>query len=127
MGAGLGFKGTFRDGWFYTGDLGRFDEERFLYISGRTKDMIVSVGQNVFAIEIENLLLTNPPLPTAQSSGFPMTQGVEMVAAVVVKAKGAEASDDYIIQFYKDKIEGFKVPKRIIWVDAIPRIATGKV
>jgi fatty-acyl-CoA synthase len=119
-------KEAFRDGWFHSGDLGRFDEEGFLYISGRTKDMIISGGQNVFAVEVENLLLTHPAIADCAVIGLPHDTWVEMVAAVVVKAAGAGASDDDIIQFCKDKIAGFKVPKRIIWVDTIPRTATGK-
>jgi fatty-acyl-CoA synthase len=119
-------KETFRDGWFHTGDLGRFDDEGFLYISGRTKDMIVSGGQNVFAVEVENLLLTHPAIADCAVIGLPHDTWVEMVTAVAVKAAGAEASDDDIIQYCKEKIAGFKVPKRIIWIDAIPRTATGK-
>jgi fatty-acyl-CoA synthase len=120
-------KETFRDGWFHTGDLGRFDEEGFLYISGRTKDMIISGGQNVFAVEVENLLLTHPAVADCTVIGLPHDTWVEMVTAVLVKRPGVEASDDDITQFCKEKIAGFKVPKRIIWVDAIPRTATGKV
>ncbi len=120
-------KETFRDGWFHTGDLGRFDDEGFLYVSGRTKDMIISGGQNVFAVEVENVLFTHPAITDCAVIGLPHDTWVEMVTAVAVKAPGAEATDEEIMNYCKEKIAGFKVPKRIIWVDAIPRTATGKV
>ena len=121
-------KEAFRDGWFHTGDLGRVDEEGFLYISGRTKDMIISGGQNVFAVDVENLLFTQPAVADCAVIGLPDDTWGEMVTAVIAKAAGAEASEDDIISFCKGKIAGFKVPKRVIWMEAaIPRTPTGKV
>jgi acyl-CoA synthetase (AMP-forming)/AMP-acid ligase II len=121
-------KEAFRDGWFHTGDLGRVDEQGFLYILGRTKDMIISGGQNVFAVDVENLLFTHPAVADCAVIGLPDDTWGEMVTAVIAKAAGAEASEDGIISFCKGKIAGFKVPKRVIWMDgAIPRTPTGKV
>jgi fatty-acyl-CoA synthase len=121
-------KETFRDDWFHTGDLGRFDEEGFLYISGRTKDMIISGGQNIFAVEIENLLLTHPAVADCAVIGLPDDKWGEMVTAVCVKAKEAKVSEEDIIAFCKGKIAGFKAPKRVIWMEgALPRTPTGKV
>lgn len=121
-------KETFKDGWFHTGDLGRFDGDGFLYISGRTKDMIISGGQNVFAVEVENVLLTHPAVADCTVIGLPDDTWGELVTAVVVKAPGAEVTEEEIIRYSKERIAGFKVPKRIIWMEgAIPRTPTGKV
>lgn len=121
-------KETFRNDWFHTGDLGRVDVDGFLYISGRTKDMIISGGQNVFAVDIENLLFTHPAVADCAVIGLPDDTWGEMVTAVIAKTPGAEAADEDIIAFCKGKIAGFKVPKKVIWMEgAIPRTPTGKV
>jgi fatty-acyl-CoA synthase len=121
-------KETFRDGWFYTGDLGRFDADGYLYISGRTKDMIISGGQNVFSVEVENLILGHPAVADCAVIGLPDDTWGERVTAVCVKAAGAEASEEDMIAFCKGKIAGFKVPKQVIWLEgALPRTPTGKV
>jgi len=121
-------KETFRDGWFHTGDLGRIDEEGFLFISGRTKDMIISGGQNVFAVEVENLLLTHPVVADCTVIGLPDDTWGEVVTAVVVKKAGVETKDEDIVKYCKEKIAGFKIPKKFIWIEGpIPRTPTGKV
>ncbi len=119
---------VFRDGWVHTGDLGRFDEEGFLYLSGRVKDMIISGGQNVFAVEVESTLLSHPAVADCAVIGLPHDTWGEMVTAVVVRAPDAQVSEEELIGYCRQKIAGFKVPKKIIWTDApLPRTPTGKV
>ncbi len=119
---------VFRDGWVHTGDLGRFDEDGFLYLSGRVKDMIISGGQNVFAVEVEATLLSHPGVADCAVIGLPHDTWGEMVTAVVVKAPEASVTEEELISYSKERIAGFKVPKRIIWVDGpLPRTPTGKV
>lgn len=119
---------TFKDGWFYTGDLGRFDEEGDLYLSGRVKDMIISGGQNVFAVEVEDALLDHPGVADCAVIGLPHDTWGEMVTAVCVRAEGHEATEEEVIAFCRKKIAGFKTPKKIIWTDSpLPRTPTGKV
>lgn len=119
---------TFRDGWIHTGDLGSFDEDGFLYITGRTKDVIVSGGQNVFSVEVENVLLDHPAVTDCAVIGLPDPMWGETVTAVVVTAHDTDVSDEALIEHCKNAIAGFKSPKRIIRrTDPIPRTPTGKI
>lgn len=118
---------AFRDGWFYTGDLGRFDEDGFLYLSGRIKDMIISGGQNVFAVEVEEMLMTHKAVAQCAVIGLPDETWGEMVAAVVVKWPGVEVTEEEIIEYSRDNIAHFKAPKKVIFVDSLPMTPTGKV
>ncbi len=119
---------VFAGGWFHTGDLGRFDDEGFLYLSGRVKDMIISGGQNVFSVEVEATLMSHEAVADCAVIGLPHDTWGEMVTAVVIKAPGARVTEDGLIAYCKEKIAGFKAPKRIIWTDEpLPRTPTGKV
>jgi fatty-acyl-CoA synthase len=119
---------AFRDGWFYTGDLGRFDEDGYLYLSGRVKDMIVTGGQNVYAIEVEDRLAMHSAVAECAVIGLPHETWVEMVTAVVVRKPGAEATEDDLAGHCRETLAGFKVPKRIIFSETpLPRTPTGKV
>jgi fatty-acyl-CoA synthase len=119
---------VFRDGWVHTGDLGRFDEEGFLYLSGRVKDMIISGGQNVFSVEVESTLLRHPAVADCAVIGLPHETWGEMVTGVVVKAPGLSVTEEELIDYCKERIAGFKVPKKIFWTEEpLPRTPTGKV
>jgi fatty-acyl-CoA synthase len=119
---------AFRDGWFHTGDLGYFDEEGFLYLAGRSKDMIVTGGQNVFSVEVEDTLSAHPAVADCAVIGLPDDTWGEKVTAVVVKAPDTEVTEDEIIAFCKEKLAGFKAPKQVIWsTEPLPRTPTGKV
>ena len=117
----------FRDGWFYTGDLGRFDEDGFLYLSGRKKDMIISGGQNVFAVEVEETITSHGAVMQCAVIGLPDDTWGESVTAVVVKIPGKEATEQEIIDYCRDKIAHFKSPKKVYFADSLPMTATGKV
>ncbi len=119
---------VFRDGWFHTGDLGRFDEEGFLYLAGRAKDMIISGGQNVFAVEVEAVLAAHPAVADCAVIGLPDDKWGERVTAVLVKAEGAEVTEEELVEHCRKRMAGFKVPKQFIWLDGpLPRTPTGKV
>ena len=121
-------KNTFKNGWCYTGDLGCFDEEGYLYLSGRVKDMIVTGGQNVFSAEVENVLISHPAVADCTVIGLPDKKWGEAITAVLVRKSGVKATEDDIIDFCKKEMAGFKVPKRIIWYEGdIPRNPNGKV
>ncbi len=117
----------FRDGWFHTGDLGRFDEDGFLFLAGRMKDMIITGGQNVFAIEVEDMLMTHPAVMQCAVIGLPDDTWGEAVSAVIVKSPGKEVTADELIAYGRDRIAHFKVPKHVFFVDSFPMTATGKV
>ena len=119
---------AFVDGWFHSGDIGYFDEDGYLYIAGRVKDMIISGGQNVFAVEVEDLLLKHPAVADCAVIGLPHDTWGEMVTAVLIKAPEAEATDEELTAYCKQNLAGFKTPKKFIWTDQpLPRTATGKV
>jgi fatty-acyl-CoA synthase len=120
-------KEVFKDGWFHTGDLGKFDEDGFLYLSGRMKDMIISGGQNVFAVEVEEMIMTHEAVAQCAVIGLPDETWGEMVTAVVVKWPGVEVTEDKIIEYSRDNIAHFKAPKKVIFVDSLPITPTGKV
>ncbi len=116
-----------RDGWFYTGDLGRFDANGFLYIVGRNKDMIISGGFNVYAREVEEALLSHPEVADAAVLGLPDAQWGEMVAAVVVLRQQGQVDAAALQSHCGERIAGYKKPRRIVMAQELPRNAAGKV
>ncbi len=112
---------------FYTGDAGYFDEEGFLYIYDRVKDMIVSGAENVYPAEVENALMSYPAIADAAVIGVPDDKWGEAVKGIVVLKPGAEASAEDIIAFCKTRIAGYKTPKSIDFVEALPRNPSGKI
>ncbi|MEA3470934.1 MAG: AMP-binding protein, partial [Thermodesulfobacteriota bacterium] len=120
-------KEAFKNGWFHTGDLGRFDEDGFLYLAGRIKDMIISGGQNIFSVEVEEMIMTHEAVAQCAVIGLPDDTWGEMVTAIVVKWPGKEVTEDEIIAYGRDNIAHFKAPKKVIFVDSLPMTPTGKV
>ena len=116
-----------RDGWFYTGDAGYFDDEGYLFIHDRVKDMIVSGGENVYPAEVENALSAHDAVADVAVIGVPDDKWGEAVKAVVVLAAGQEASEADLIAYAKTQIAGYKVPKSVDFIDALPRNPTGKI
>ncbi len=115
------------DGWFQTGDAGYFDDEGYLYIHDRVKDMIVSGGENVYPAEVENALFGHESVADVAVIGVPDDTWGEAVKAVVVLKAGAKADAADIIRFARTRIAGFKAPKSIDFVDALPRNPSGKI
>lgn len=119
---------TIRDGWLYTGDAGYLDADGYLYIRDRVKDMIVTGGENVYPVEVENALHDHPEIRDVAVIGIPDPHWGEAVTALVVPAPGAASVDGAaIIAFCHQRIAGFKCPKSVRFVDAIPRNAAGKI
>ena len=118
---------AFVDGWFHTGDLARCDEAGFYDIVGRSKDMIISGGENVYPAEIENLLADCPKILEAAVVGQPDARWGEVVVAVVVRKPGAVLDTDGVMALFDGKLARFKHPKRIVFCDALPKTALGKV
>jgi len=115
------------DGWFRTGDIGYLDDDGYLYIHDRVKDMIVSGGENVYPAEVENALMKHPGIADVAVIGVPDEKWGEVGKAMVVKAEGQEPSEDEILGFAREQLAGFKVPKSVDFIDAIPRNPTGKM
>ena len=118
-----------RKGWYHTGDLGYIDEDGYIYIVDRKKDLIISGGFNVYPKEIENVLDKHPAVLEVAVIGIPHELWGETPLALVVLKPGAAApAEEEFKDFLKDKIAGYKMPKGgIKIIDALPRNASGKV
>jgi len=115
------------DGWLHTGDLGRIDEEGFLYVEDRLTDVIISGGENVHPAEVEQVLLAHPAVADAAAVGREDAEWQEAVTAVVVLRDGAEAEAEELRAYCAERLPGFKVPKRFEFVAELPRTASGKL
>jgi acyl-CoA synthetase (AMP-forming)/AMP-acid ligase II len=115
------------DGWLRTGDLAYLDEDGFVYISGRIKDMIIRGGNNIYAADVEAVLFEHPAVQEAAVAGTPHRVLGEDVAAWVVLRPGMDATADELRAFCGARIADYKVPRRITFLGELPRNATGKV
>jgi long-chain acyl-CoA synthetase len=115
------------DGWLRSGDGGSFDEQGYLYLHDRLKDMIVSGGENVFPAEVESVLTAHPDIAEVAVIGVPSEQWGESAYAVAVASPGAEPDQAEIIAWTRERLAHFKCPVGITFVDALPRNASGKL
>jgi len=115
------------DGWLHTGDLGRIDEEGFLYVEDRMDDLIVSGGENVVPAEVEKVLLRHPEVADAAVVGREDPEWQQAVTAIVVLEDGSEVSPDELRRHCAESLAGFKVPKRVELAAALPRTPSGKL
>ncbi|KAB2812929.1 long-chain-fatty-acid--CoA ligase [Pimelobacter simplex] len=118
---------AFAGGWFHSGDLGVFDEDGFLTIVDRKKDMVNTGGENVASREVEECLYLHPAVAEAAVVGLPHPQWVEQVTAAVVLKPGAAAGPEDLRAHCAERLAGFKVPKQVVLVEALPKNASGKI
>jgi len=118
---------VFRDGWFHTGDLGHMDEDGFVFLVDRKKDMIITGGENVYSSEVEAVLYRHPDIGEAAVIGIPDDRYGEALLAVIVPRAGATITAEGVIDHCRAHIGGYKIPRRVALVDALPRTAVGKV
>ena len=118
---------AFQHGWFRTGDLARCDEEGFYWVVGRSKDMIISGGENIYPAEIENLLADCPLILEAAVIGQPDEKWGEVAVAVVVKKPDAALDAADVMRLFHGKLARFKHPRRVLFMDSLPKTALGKV
>ena len=116
-----------RDGWYHTGDAGYVDEEGFLYIRDRIKDLVITGGENVYPAEVENAVLAHPGVADVAVIGVPDAKWGEIVLAAIVVKEGQTVEDDEVRSTVRARLAGFKVPKRIERIQALPRNGAGKV
>ncbi|MBE3561228.1 MAG: long-chain fatty acid--CoA ligase [Ktedonobacteraceae bacterium] len=113
--------------WWHTGDLVRRDEDGYYYIVGRKKDMLISGGENIYPAEIEGILQTHPAIAEAAVIAQPDPKWGEVGLAVVVLRHGKQLSAEEVIAFCADKLARYKIPRRVVFADSLPRNAMGKV
>ncbi len=118
---------TIIDGWLHTGDIGYFDENGYVYIVDRKKDMIITGGENVFPREVEEVLYRHPAVQEVAVIGIPDPYWVEKVHAVVCLKKGTSATAEDLIALCKKSLAGYKSPKSVEFMDALPKNAVGKI
>jgi len=118
---------AFADGWFRSGDAATVDEEGYVFISGRHKDMYISGGENVYPAEVENVLVSLPGVRDAAVVGVPDERWGESGVAVLVATPGAQLDPGEVIAAVRQRLAGYKVPRRVVVVEDLPRTASGKV
>ena len=118
---------TLRGGWLHSGDIGRMDTEGYIYIVDRKNDLIVSGGENVYPVEVENVISAHPEVVEVAVIGVPDERWVEVVKAIVAVRPGSSLAEADIIEFCRDKLGGFKIPKSADFTEALPRTPSGKV
>jgi len=116
-----------KDGWLYTGDIGRVDEDGYLFILGRKKEMIIQKGQNIYPGDIEAVLKTNPKVAETAVIGVPDEVRGEIVRAYISLKKGETATEEEMRHFCREHMANYKSPKQVIFLDSLPKTATGQI
>jgi acyl-CoA synthetase (AMP-forming)/AMP-acid ligase II len=115
------------DGWFRTGDMGKVDDEGFVFVEDRLKDMIISGGENIYSPEIERVLAEHPAVMEVAIIGVPDDQWGETVKAVVALKPDATATGEELIAHCREHLAHYKCPRSVDILDALPRNPTGKI
>ena len=115
------------EGWFHTGDLVRYDEEWYFYVVDRKKDLFISGGENVYPVEIENVLYKHPAVHMCAVIGVPDRQWGEVGKACVVLKPGMSATEEELLAFMQQHLARYKVPQRVVFLDALPLSGMGKI
>lgn len=115
------------DGWLRTGDIGELDEDGFLYIRGRLKDMIISGGENIYPKEVESVIDTHPDVDDVAVIGVPDLKWGEAVCAFVIAKPGHDLADLQLLEWLQPRLAGYKIPRHVCFVTEFPRTASGKV
>jgi fatty-acyl-CoA synthase len=115
------------DGWFHTGDVATIDERGMISIKDRKKDVIISGGENISSVEVENALYEHPDIERVAVIGVPHEEWGETPKAIVVPARGADLTEDGVIGFARDNLAHFKCPTVVEFVDGLPETSTGKI
>jgi long-chain acyl-CoA synthetase len=118
---------TLRDGWLYTGDIAKMDEEGYFYIVDRKKDLVITGGYNVYPREVDEVLFEHPKIAEAVTAGIPDDYYGEVLKAYVVLKEGEEATAEEIIEFCSQKLARYKLPRQVEFRSELPKSAIGKI
>ena len=118
---------TFAHGWFHSGDLGVLDDEGYLTVVDRKKDMIKTGGENVASREVEEAIYQHPAVAEVAVFGLPHPRWIEAVTAAVVARDGASVTGDELLAHCRERLASFKVPKHLVFVTTLPKNASGKL
>jgi long-chain acyl-CoA synthetase len=115
------------DGWFLTGDIGKFDQDGYLSIVDRKKDMIIAGGYNIYPVELDDVLMAHPKILEACAVGIPHEYRGETVKAFIVPKEGETLTEEEVARYCKENLAPYKVPKMFEFIDELPKTAVGKV
>jgi acyl-CoA synthetase (AMP-forming)/AMP-acid ligase II len=115
------------DGWVHTGDAGYMDQEGYLYLKDRLKDMVVSGGENIYPVEVENAIAKHDAVADVAVIGIPDDKFGEALLAFVVLKPGSSLELDELVAFCRDRIAGYKIPRRLEIIEQLPRNPSGKI
>jgi acyl-CoA synthetase (AMP-forming)/AMP-acid ligase II len=118
---------AFNNGWFYTGDMAVINHEGYVTIVDRKYDMIITGGENVFSIEVENILYTHPAVLEVAVIGIPHNEWGETVKAIIVLKEGRKVSVDDIIRYCRGKMARYKIPRSVDFIENLPKLGSGKI
>ncbi|WP_233858508.1 acyl-CoA synthetase [Paraburkholderia sp. HD33-4] len=118
---------AFKHGWFHTGDLGHVDQDGYLYVTGRSSDMYISGGSNVYPREVEEALLTHPAVHEVAVLGMPDPKWGELGVAVIVLKEGEAATSDEVVEHLDGRLAKYKWPRRVVFWNELPKSAYGKI
>jgi long-chain acyl-CoA synthetase len=119
--------GAIRDGWFHTGDVGRMDEEGYMYLLDRKKDMIITGGENVYTVEVEQALYQHPDVAECAVIGVPDEKYGEALFAAIVPAPGKVLDKEKLVEHCRARIGGYKIPRQMVFLPQLPKSAMGKI
>ncbi len=120
-------KNAVRDGWLYTGDLAQMDEEGYVFIVDRKKDLVISGGYNIYPREVDEVLYEHPKVQEAAAIGIPDPARGEVVKAFIVPRQGETLSEEEVLAWCREKLAAYKVPKQVEFRDSLPKTIVGKV
>jgi acyl-CoA synthetase (AMP-forming)/AMP-acid ligase II len=120
-------KEAFRNGWYYPMDLCKVDEQGYIYVVDRKNDMIITGGENVYPAKVENVLYKHPAVAQVAVIGAKDEKWGEVVTALILKKKDSNTTEEEIRTFCKKEIAGYKVPKKVVFVESLPMSASGKL
>jgi fatty-acyl-CoA synthase len=115
------------NGWLHTGDLARYDDEGYIYVVGRSKDMIISGGENIYPAVVESVILGHAAVAEACLIGVPDTKWGEVGRAIVVRRHGMPLAEEELLDYMRSRMASFKVPKSVVFTDTLPKTAAGKI
>jgi acyl-CoA synthetase (AMP-forming)/AMP-acid ligase II len=115
------------DGWVHTGDAGSMDDEGYIYLKDRIKDMVVSGGENIYPVEVENAIAHHPSVADVAVIGVPDDKFGEALLAFVVLKPDAQLDVDTMVDFCRERIAGYKIPRRLEIIEEMPRNPSGKI
>ena len=118
---------VFRVGWYHTGDLGTFDDDGFLYLHDRVKELVISGGANIYPREVENVIVTHDAVRDVAVFGIPDRLWGESIVAVIVPEPGQQVTEAEIEALCREHLASYKKPRFVVFADALPRSAYGKV